>query len=275
MKLNKKILCVAAAAAMALSTVVAMAAPPTSGLSIYAGGPAGAGLGASIAVPVPVFTGDKAATFAQAENFYNNGLYFEAHIALSAMLATPMTPALTSGEIDFINACLGQIEDAIDRVLIDESFADVEAYMANGYYAEAADLLQNDVFNLAVGNATASTVSGAAYGNSEILYDPANFTMDDWYKAQSLKSQIMAGLGDSVSSTDDAIRIVEQSYYIPDGVWLEAVQVGTRYDVYAKTYMFGDVITVGSVDMTSNGQWTRVDMSAFTPKTVFENPIIK
>lgn len=273
MKLNKKILCVAAAAAMSLSSVVAMAAPPTSGLSIYTGGPAGAGLGASIAVPVPLFTGNKAETYAQAENFYNAGLYFEAHNVLTAMLVTPQTPALTQNEIDFINACLGEIEDAIDRVIIDESFADVEAYMASGYYAEAADLLQNDVFNLAVGNATASTVSGAGFGNSEILYDPANFTMDDWYRAQSLKSQIMAVLGDSVSSTDDAIRIVEQSYYIPDGVWLEAVQVGTRYDVYAKTYAFGEVITVGTVDMTSNGVWTNNTMGAFTPKTTFENPV--
>lgn len=274
MKLNKKILCVAAAAAMSLSSLTALAADvPTEGMNNLAGGPVDTYTEPwvnNMTVPVPVFSGDKEATYAQAQNLYNNGFYFEAHVALEAMIKSG---TLTPAELAVANTFLAQIENAIDRVIINEAFADVEAYMADGYYAEAADILINDVHKLALGMATASTITGAASGSSEILYNASNFTTDDWYRARLLEAQISNVLGDEANSVDAAIRRAKFIWDIPSDVWFEAVEVGTRTDLYLWQNVFGVPVQVGSVDISNNGDVLNASMGAFTMKPVYNNPV--
>ncbi len=272
MKLNKKITSLAILAAMSLSSLTAFAMP-TEGMDDYVGGPVDTyttPMVNNLTVPVPVYSGNKEATYAQAQDLYSNGFYFEAHVVLEAMINSG---TLTPAEWAIANVFLGQIEDAIDRVIIEEAFADVEAYMADNYYAEAADILINDVHKLALGLATASTITGAASGSSEILYDASNFTTDDWYRARCLEAKISDALGDNANTPEAAMRRVNFLYDIPADVWMEAVPVGTRTDIYLKKVVFGVVVTVGTIDISNNGDVLRADMGAFTMKPVFNNPV--
>lgn len=274
MKLNKKILCIAAVAAMSLSSLTALAADyPTEGTDNYVGGPVDTytiPMDNNLTVPVPVFSGDKEATYAQAVDLYNNTFYFEAHVVLEAMINSG---SLTPAELGVANAFLVQIENAIDRVIINEAFADVEAYMADGYYAEAADILINDVHKLALGQATASTITGAANGSSEKLYRASSFTTDDWYRARSLEAKISNALGDEANSVDAAIRRVKFLYDIPSDVWFESVEVGTRTDLYLWQNVFGVPVQIGSIDISNNGDVLNANMDSFTMKPTFNNPV--
>lgn len=290
----KKLVCMTAAAAMVLSSASAFAADhPTDGLTNLDGAPLQGYVNDPVkndwTAPVPVYNGDVTATwqgaddeaYREAQALYNQTFYFEAHVALepvftkiSSGLGTPYQTAMVT---DFMK----QIEDAIDRVIIDEAFADVEAFMANGYYAEAADVLIKDVYSLSLYQPTQSSLTGVTGVSltdaSEQLYRPQSFTTADWNRARSLEAQIGAKIGDIVNSKDAAIRRVEFMYgELPSNCWYDVIEVGTRYDVYVQTLLpSGAVRTIGEVDIAKNGT-ILVDTFAaagVVPNGPYNNPI--
>ncbi|MDO5397692.1 MAG: hypothetical protein Q4G33_07160 [bacterium] len=277
MKLNKKVFSVAIAAAMSLSSVAAFAASyPTAGIVGYDGARPATDVEAGVTnltVPVPVYNGDPAATSAQAQALYDQGMYFEAHVAASSIPDAALDVFQQRVKANFLE----MVEDAIDRVIIEEAFSDVAEFMSNNYYAEASDILINDVYNLALGHATASAITvGGPHGvSSEQLYSADSFTLDDWNRARKLEAEIGAVLGEIVNSKDAAIRRVQFMYgdSIPAAAWYDVVEVGTRYDVYVHIVMpDGSVAEIGEVDIAKNGA-VLVDTMPYPRDSVWENPI--
>jgi hypothetical protein len=256
MKLNKKLVCLSAAAVMAISSVSALAANTN---------PAGAPVSGTVAgyetAPVPV-TANNSATLKNVEALYDAGFYFEAYHALEAY-----TPADVY-EADYVNSLFVVIKNSIDRVIIDEAFGDVEAFIADGYYAEARNVLINDVFALAKGYASSSSLTG-----TEVLYYATDFTLDDWNRARALEAEVGSVLGDIVTSVEAANNYVLFHYDIPDGIDFYTVRVGNRYDVHLSGVLAtGKVQEYGEIDITADGDVT-LNTTPFAAKSVWNNPI--
>lgn len=273
MKLNKKLVCFTAAAAMSIASVSAFAANgPTSGLENVPGAPvqgtpSGTDTISWTNVPVLPFPVNYEVGMSNVYTLMNQGFWFEAHRELDRVTPTNAVEVATVADVRRI------IEDGIDRVIINEAFADVESFMDDGYYAEARNVLINDVFPLSMGTFTASPLTGATTGASEILYRATSFTLDDWNRAKSLEAKIAGVIGDVVASTDDAIAYVKNNYDVPANVSFYAVKVGNRFDVYASTTLpSGRVAELGELDIANTG-FVLSDSLPFARKAVYNNPI--
>jgi hypothetical protein len=279
MKLNKKLVCLSAAAVMALSSVSAFADNgPTNGLTNVDGAPVSGSITVGFndwTAPVPAFTGNNRVAYNQAVQLLKTGFYYEAYVALAPVKDQADAGLLSFDDAAIVYDVMNTIENAIDRVIIEEAFDDVEAFIADGYYAEASDVLINDVYALGQGKATSSALTGATTGASEILYSADSFTLDDWNRARSLEAQIGAVIGDIVNSKDAAIRRVQFMYGddLPADAWFYVAKVGNRYDVYVNMNVpSGAVVEIGEVDIASNGT-ILVDTMPYTPASPWNNPI--
>lgn len=278
MKLNKKLVGLSLAAALATSQAAVFAAnQPTDGMTNIEGAPVSGSVVVGVndmTAPVPVYTGNNALTYSQAQTLYENTFYYEAHVALA-----PLVDQANAGVLNMYDAAIvydfnEMIEKAIDRVIIEEAFADVEAFMNNGYYAEAKDVLINDVFSLALYKPTASALTGATTNASEQLYYVDSFTIEDWNRARALEAKISSVIGDVLHSKEDAAARVEWMYgELPADFSYYVAEVGNRYDVYVNfTTSTGAVVTIGEVDIAKNGT-ILVDTMPADPFSPWNNPI--
>lgn len=277
MKLNKKVMSLSLVAALASSSVALAAWQPTDGMTNVDGAPISGSVEPGFndnTAPVPVYTGSNSLAYNQAKTLYEGTFYYEAHVALAPVVALAEAGALSMYDATVVFDFNRMIEKAIDRVIIEEAFADVEAFMKNGYYAEAKDILINDVFSLALYQPTASALTGATTNASEQLYYDDSFTIEDWSRARALEAKISAVVGDVIHSKDAAAARVTWMYgELPEGAWYYVAEVGNRYDVYVN-YTLGDgtVITLGEVDICKNGT-ILLDTMPGIPDSPWNNPI--
>lgn len=193
MKLNAKIVSLAAAAIMAVSAVGASAAT----------------------LPAPKNNND---AFWLAENFYYDGLYYEAKAELSKVINN--NPGYDQAKAD---AWTAKIDGAISKMEKKALLDKVQSYNDKGLYYEAMAALNE-------------------------LDSRSDITLDDYYSIRWWEGVLvkkLAALGDAnvsvVNSAQAAINRVKATGFAltSDYEWFTTVKVDTGYHVYVQTQLPG------------------------------------